>query len=70
MGRPRIDDIINQQFGELTVLHRDESATTKFVGTFGVFVMKHYAEESIEVQVALDELEGETYRYEIVEFNL
>lgn len=31
MGRPRIDDIINQQFGELTVLYRDESNTTKFV---------------------------------------
>ena len=48
----------------------NSSRYTEFVGTFGVFVMKHYAEESIEVQAVLDELEGETYRYEIVEFNL
>ena len=48
----------------------NSSRYTEFVGTFGVFVMKHYAEQSIEAQVALDELEGENYRYEIVEFNL
>lgn len=31
MGRPRIDDILHQKFGELTVLYRDENNTTKFV---------------------------------------
>lgn len=46
------------------------SRHTEFVGTFGVFIMRHYADQSINAQVVLDELEGETYRYEIVEFNL
>ena len=31
MGRPRIDDVINEKFGDLIVLHRDESNTRKFV---------------------------------------
>lgn len=48
----------------------NDSRYTEFVGTFGVFIMKDYAEQSINTQVVLDELEGETYRYEIVEFNL
>lgn len=48
----------------------DNSRYTEFVGTFGVFIMKHYADQSINAQVLLDEMEGETYRYEIVEFEL
>lgn len=31
MVRCRVDDIINEQFGELTILHRDENDTRKFV---------------------------------------
>lgn len=48
----------------------NDSRYTEFVGNFGVFIMKHYAEQSINTQVLLDEMEGETYRYEIVEFEL
>lgn len=48
----------------------NDSRYTEFVGTFGVFIMKHCADQSINAQVLLDEIEGETYRYEIVEFNL
>ena len=47
-----------------------DSRYTEFVGTFGVFIMKHYADQSINAQAVLDELDGETYRYEIVEFDL
>ena len=47
-----------------------DSRYTEFVGTFGVFIMKHHAEQSINDQAVLDELDGETYRYEIVEFDL
>lgn len=48
----------------------NDSRYTEFVGTFGVFILKNYAEQSINAQVVLDELDGETYRYEIVEFEL
>lgn len=48
----------------------NESRYTEFVGTFGVFILKHYAEQSINAQMLLDEMEGEYYRYEIVEFEL
>lgn len=48
----------------------NDSRYTEFVGTFGVFIMKNYAEQSIKAQAVLDELDGETYRYEIVEFDL
>lgn len=48
----------------------NDSRYTEFVGTFGVFIMKHYVDQSINDQVVLDELDGETYRYEIVEFDL
>ena len=48
----------------------NDSRYTEFVGTFGVFILKHYAEQSINTQVLLDEMEGEYYRYEIVEFEL
>ena len=48
----------------------NDSRYTEFVGIFGIFIMKHYAYQSINAQAVLDELDGETYRYEIVEFDL
>lgn len=48
----------------------NDSRYTEFVGTFGVFIMKHHADQSINAQAVLDGLDGETYRYEIEEFEL